>query len=545
MARSLCAAPRRFSLFDHRRFPPPLPFLIPFLMVSAALQTVAAQNALGQVRLTPLSPIVPNHYLISYRNASIPGDAAAYTRLAGARMVQRHERLGVAVVQADGTADDATNMSRLAAQPGVDLVVHDRMVYAHQIATGPVGGYHNPLARPLTPITMQVNQPPPTAAAADSYYNSPQGWAVRQVGGYGNNVTGGPEHGPWDTTMGKGVRIAILDSGVDMAHPDIAPNLVFNLSEVDQSALPSACDDSTPQDQQGHGTWTASLAAGAMGEGTGLVVGVAPAASILNIKVLERMPDTSVAGSSVAQQCVTGEASGLMSWVLQGIDDALAQHADVISMSLGSMVDLSTGDGAGLKALFDQVTYAAAQAGAVLIAAAGNDGFDFSNPRYIELPAQGRSVLAVVASTNPACAENIQAGAACVAGAVTLPYYSNYGAPLAALAAPGGSLPAGADDAVSGWVRGACSSGKAGTADGLPSDAAHSFGCFNLGHTAYVQAMGTSAAAPLAAGVAALLKAAHPAWDAAAIVAAMRSSAVATASLPYPQVNAGALNLGN
>jgi hypothetical protein len=45
--------------------------------------------------------------------------------------------------------------------------------------------------------------------------------------------------------------------------------------------------------------------------------------------------------------------------------------------------------------------------------------------------------------------------------------------------------------------------------------------------------------------VAALLKAAHPAWDAAANVAAMRSSAVATATLPYPQVNAGALNLGN
>ncbi|WP_263385370.1 S8 family serine peptidase [Granulicella arctica] len=523
-------------MFAQRRFSPP-PFVILLFMVTAALQTTAAQHLFAQdnSRLTPLSPIVANHYLVSYRSASIPQDAEARISLAGAHMLQRHESLGIAVVQANGTADDATNLTRLAAQPNVDFVVHDRMVYAHQVVTGPSGGYHNPLARPLSPTIIA----PPSTPQVDTFYNSPQGWAVRQVGGYGNNIAGGPANGPWNTTMGKGVRIAILDSGVDSAHPDIAPNLVFNLSEVNQtplSGLPSPCDDGTPQDQQGHGTWTASLAAGAAGAGTGLVVGVAPAASILNIKVLERMPDISVAGA--AQQCTSGQASGLLSWVLQGIADAVAQHADVISLSLGSMVDITTGDGAGLKALFDRATYAAAQAGAVIVAAAGNDGFNFTNPRYIELPAQARSVLAIVASTNPACAENVSAAAVCTAGAVTLPYYSNFGAPLDALAAPGGSIPAGGDNAISGWVRGACSSGKPSTTDGLPVDAAHSYGCFNLGHADYVQAMGTSAAAPLAAGVAALLRAAHPAWDAATIIAAMRTTATATASLPYGQVNA-------
>ena len=358
-------------------------------------------------------------------------------------------------------------------------------------------------------------------------------------------MAGGPAQGPWDTTLGTGVRIAILDSGVDAAHPDIAPNLGLSLSEIDQSPLtgvPSACDDGSPQDQQGHGTWVASLAAAAMGPSTGLTIGVAPGATLLNIKVLERLPDPSSTAPDAATQCATGQAGGLLSWVIQGIEDALAEHADIINLSLGTLVDLESGEGAGLEATFDRVTYAATQAGAVVIASAGNDGLSLANPRYIELPAQARGVLAVVASTNPACAEELAVGAACAAGPITLPYYSNYGAPLDAIAAPGGSYPEGADMGVSGWVRGACSNGIPNTADGPPSDPAHSFGCFNLGHTAYVQAMGTSASAGLASGAAALVRAAHPAWTAAEVVAALRAAAIATSSLPAaPLLNTAAL----
>ena len=442
----------------------------------------------------PVGAPVPNRYLVTYRNGIVPADAATRSASAGAKLLRRHDLFGITLVQ---TGSPET----LALDPDVESLVQDRLVQAHSLG---------------------VTAAPVAAATPDSLYNSPAGWAVRAVGGFGDKSSAGP----WNFTQGAGVRIAILDSGVDATHPDLAPNLALSLSEIDQSptGLPSTCDDATPNDNQGHGTWTASLAAGALGPNTGLIAGVAPAATILNIKVLERLPAAPTAADPTG--CLNGEASGLLSWVIQGIEDAVANRADIISLSLGTLVDITTGDGAGLEATFNHVTQAAFNAGTILIAAAGNDGFSLgalSNgeaQHYIELPAQSRDVLAMVAATNPACAEDLTANAVCTAGPITLPYYSNFGAPLNALAAPGGSYPGAALGQVSGWITGACS--------------AH---CFNLGATPYVQAMGTSASAPLAAGAAALILAAHPTWNAATIVAALRSSAAAIPTLPVSEID--------
>ena len=473
-------------------------------VLSAPLQSVSESAIAGR-------------YLIVYRNGQIAPDAEATLAAAGAHLTTRHELMGIAV------ANSLTDAARthLALDPAIETIVPDILVSAHSIAV-----------RPTSVMSPMTN--------ADALYHSPQGWAVRQVGGFGKDGTAGAQAGPWNTSTGRGVRIAILDSGVDPSHPDIAPNLALNLSEVVKSALPSVCDDGSPIDQQGHGTWTASLAAAALGPTTGLVAGVAPSATILNIKVLERLP--AVVSAADPTGCLNGQASGLLSWVIQGIDDAITNRADIVSMSFGTLVNITTGAGAGEQAVFNRATTAAFNAGMVLIAAAGNDGANLTSGAILELPAQSRDVLAVVASTNPACAQNLKAGSACAPGPVTLAYYSNSGTPLNALAAPGGSYPtAGALDpattinAQTGWVTGACSNGKPGTISGVPSDAFHSLGCFNLGHSAYVQAIGTSASAPLVAGAAALLMAAHPTWSPTTVVQTLRASAATSGTLSIPQ----------
>ncbi len=486
----------------------------------------------------PSEAVVTGRLVVVYRGGTVPPSADDIAAAAGARSATHLRLFGMSALQVQG--DESVAIARLQARPEVRAVLHDRLVAGHSILTlprtiseapGPSGEeLLLPVHRPVLPVAPL----PPY----DTDYDSPQGWAVVQAGGFGDNVPGGPTTGPWNITLGAGSRIAVLDSGVDRNHPDIVPNLVLNLSEVNQESLPSLCDDGSPQDQQGHGTWVASLATGALGPGTGQVIGVAPQAALLNIKVLERMPGS---GATSLEQCEAGQAGGLLSWVLQGIEDAVTNHADVISLSLGTLVDTSNGDGAGWQAQFDSITFAAAQAGVSIVAAVGNDGLNLSGGSLVELPAQSRGVLPVVAATNPACAENLVAGAVCAVGPVSRPYYSNYGATLDAIAAPGGSYPEGPATGVSGFVMGACSSGLTNTLDGLPADG-RSLGCFGLGHTAYVQAMGTSASAPLVAGAAALLHSAHPDWAPTRIIAALRASATRNPAMVEPELNlSGAL----
>jgi hypothetical protein len=165
-------------------------------LIARALTVISflCTAALGQ---TPVGRTIPGRFIVTYRNGAVPAAARSNAEALGAVLVQRQLSLGIAIVQA--TPQTAASVkAQLAADPAVASVVEDRVVAAH---------------------TLQTRAANTAAATADALYNSPQGWAIQQVGGYGSASS----PGPWSVTTGSGVRIAILDSGVDATHPDIGP----------------------------------------------------------------------------------------------------------------------------------------------------------------------------------------------------------------------------------------------------------------------------------------------------------------------------------
>jgi len=163
----------------------------------------------------------------------------------------------------------------------------------------------------------------------------------------------------WDAGYdGNGIKIAILDTGIDDTHPDL-DDLDDDQSTVDPKVIEKIdfTDDLTTEDLFGHGTHCAGIAAGTGAASGGTNKGVAPGAWLWNVKVLNR------------------EGSGQWSWLISGIEyaaygpDGIANtgdEADIISMSLGG----NPTD--GTDPVFLAVD-AAVDAGVVVVAAAGND----------------------------------------------------------------------------------------------------------------------------------------------------------------------------
>lgn len=124
----------------------------------------------------------------------------------------------------------------------------------------------------------------------------------------GWNITAFKLPDAWKHTKGEGVRIAILDSGCDLDHPDLKNNLLPGKNFINPKK--------PPQDDNQHGTHVAGIIAAEHND-IGMV-GVAPKAKIIPIKVLDK------------------NGNGSLSSVAEGIRFALSAKADIISMSLGS-----------------------------------------------------------------------------------------------------------------------------------------------------------------------------------------------------------------
>jgi|GEM_PF-1388803 len=170
----------------------------------------------------------------------------------------------------------------------------------------------------------------------------------------------------WRRVTGRGVKLAIIDTGIDDNHPDLSvsggASLVPGVGSWD--------------DDHSHGTHCAGIA-GARNNAAG-VVGVAPGCSLYAVKVMRP-----VAG---------GGASGRLSWILAGMGWAAGNGMDVASMSLGSSV--SSAD-ASCTVAYQRAAQQLIDSGCIVIAAAGNSGRT-SQP-WVGRPARCPGFMAVAA----------------------------------------------------------------------------------------------------------------------------------------------------
>lgn len=296
-----------------------------FLAVAAAVTLAAASAA---------AAAPSRRYLVGFRESATPAQRAAALARLGARESEAIPELAFIVAELDEARTSFLAFeAQAAANPDVLAVEED--VYRKWIEelpsfqtlpfTGPAGVLPE-LGRfaksPLKPLAVL----PPGVSAAEVP------WGISRVGA----------PGAWAVTMGQGVKVAVIDTGIDCGHPDLKANCAGGYNAVGSGA---------PFDDNGHGSHVAGTIAGAL-DGRG-VVGVAPQASLYAVKVLDK------------------DGGGGIISIIKGIIWAGRNKMDVANMSLGAPM--------GTIFMRAALKYAQSQ-GVAVIAAAGNEAGAVSYP---------------------------------------------------------------------------------------------------------------------------------------------------------------------
>lgn len=264
--------------------------------------------------------------------------------------------------------------------------------------------------------------------------------------------------GAWDIAeCDNKVTVAVIDSGIEMAHPDLVDNIVapYDLVGDARADGTASVPDESPDDELGHGTHVAGIVAARANNGTG-IAGVSYNANIMPLKVFY------YSQSAKGYVCETSDLLAAYRYILADAGDGTGQtraqklNVRVINMSLGAIwnEEQDTGD----KALLAAVDEAYSK-GILTVCAAGNDEYELP---YKNWPSDYDTCVSVIATTE----NNGKAS------------FSNYG-PEKDIAAPGSNI-----------------------YSTYPSTLGYGQG--------YVSQSGTSMASPVVSGVAALMWAANP-----------------------------------
>ncbi|HEX2274705.1 MAG TPA: S8 family serine peptidase [Acidimicrobiales bacterium] len=267
--------------------------------------------------------------------------------------------LGVAVLPADRNRLASINTA-VAQDPRVVAVEPERILYVRSEQAGAsleyARGYRDGVAHLYEQLTSGADGAALQSHARPGFVDN-------------DDFTWGLQATKADTSShdGQGVRVAVLDTGFDLEHPDFEGRPVTAQSFI---------TGETAQDGHGHGTHCVGTSCGPANPSESRRYGVAGGAEIFVGKVL------------------SDQGSGSDAGILAGIEWAMANGCQVISMSLGA-------DVRQVSRAYEAVGRRALDAGSLIIAAAGNNAQrSGGNPGFVGIPANSPSIMAVAAIDN-------------------------------------------------------------------------------------------------------------------------------------------------
>jgi len=206
---------------------------------------------------------------------------------------------------------------------------------------------------------VTIIEPDVTIHAIDAELDN--SWGVKRIGAGVVHLSG---------NTGGGVKVAILDSGINYKHPELCDNYLGGYDFVN--------NDNDPMDDNGHGTHVAGIIAALDNDDDDSVVGVAPDVKIYALKVLDANGSGSFMNVIAALDWVCGEYG-------------VGPVARITNNSYGSSVY----PGSLVRDAFD---YSYALWGVLHVAAAGNSGNSNGSGNNVEYPGRFSSVIAVAAT---------------------------------------------------------------------------------------------------------------------------------------------------